>query len=46
MDLKLKSLLEFQILKLFVSYLGTKKLQEYLLLVLEIEKKEKIQVDI
>ena len=30
----------------FVNFLGIKKLQEYLLLALEIEKKEKIQVHI
>ena len=43
MDQKQKSLLVFLTLKLFVNFLGIKKLQEYLLLVLEIEKKEKIQ---
>jgi hypothetical protein len=41
-----KELVGILILKLFVSYLGIKKLQEYLLLVLETEKKEKTQVDI
>jgi len=38
--LKQKSLLVSLIQKHFVNFLGIKKLQEYLLLVLEIEKKE------
>jgi len=43
---KLRNLLEYQIQKLFVNFLGIKKLQEYMLLVLETEKKEKTQVHI
>ena len=46
MGQKQRSLLVFLILKHFVNFLGIKKLQEYLLLALEIEKKEKIQVHI
>ncbi len=41
-----KELVGIPDLKHFVSFLGIKKLQEYLLLALEIEKKEKIQVHI
>jgi len=46
MGQKLRNLLEYQIQKLFVNFLGIKKLQEYIVLVLETEKKEKTQVHI
>ena len=46
MGQKLRNLLEYQIQKLFVNFRGIKKLQEYMLLVLETEKKEKTQVHI
>jgi len=38
--------LEFLIQKLLFKYLGIKELEEYIVLVSEIEKKEIIQVDI
>ena len=46
MVLKLWSLLVYLTLKLSVNYLGIKELEEFLLHVLEIEKKDKIQEDI
>ena len=45
MVLRLWNLLVYLIQKLFVNYRGTKELEEFLLHVLEIERKEKIQAD-